>query len=68
VSQQSSSSNISSREIERIKEELRQEMKEELRREMREELRRDRAGLEEKLDSVQRTQDMILEMLRQEPA
>jgi hypothetical protein len=50
-----------------MKEELRQELKEDLRREMREELRRDRAGLEEKLDAVQRTQDMILEMLRQEP-
>ena len=47
-------------------------LKEELRREMREEFRReieqDRASLEEKLDSVQRTQEMILEMLRQEPA
>ncbi|THC95683.1 hypothetical protein EYZ11_004850 [Aspergillus tanneri] len=42
-------------------------LKEELRREMRDELERDRATLEEKLDSVQRTQEMILEMLRQEP-
>lgn len=42
-------------------------LKDELRREMRRELEKDRAGLEEKLDAVQRTQDMILEMLRQEP-
>lgn len=42
-------------------------LKEELRQEMRRELEKDRAGLEEKLDAVQRTQDMILEMLRQEP-
>ncbi|KAJ5584173.1 uncharacterized protein N7459_003973 [Penicillium hispanicum] len=49
--------------LDRIKEELRQEMQAELRRE----LDRDRAALEEKLDSVQRTQEMILEMLRQEP-
>jgi small-conductance mechanosensitive channel len=67
-SQQTTSSNVYSRDFAQMKEELRQEMKEELRREMREELRRDRAGLEEKLDAVQRTQDMILEMLRQEPA
>lgn len=46
-----------------LKEELRLEMRAELRRE----LEKDRAALEEKLDSVQRTQDMILEMLRQEP-
>ncbi|KAJ5364517.1 uncharacterized protein N7496_010230 [Penicillium cataractarum] len=54
------SSSIPSRDFERIKEELR--------REMREEMRRERVAFEEKLDSVQRTQDMILEMLRQEPA
>ncbi|KAJ5169013.1 uncharacterized protein N7482_004607 [Penicillium canariense] len=59
-SQQSTSGHLPFIDIERIKEELRQEMKEELRRE--------RAALEEKLDAVQRTQDMILEMLRQEPA
>lgn len=47
-----------------LKEELRREMHQELRRE----IERDRASLEERLDSVQRTQDMILEMLRQEPA
>ncbi|CEJ54614.1 hypothetical protein PMG11_00917 [Penicillium brasilianum] len=61
-------SSISSRDYERMKEELRQELKDEFRREMRAELRRERAAFEEKLDSVQRTQDMILEMLRQEPA
>ena len=47
-----------------LKEELRREMQDELRRE----IGKDRASLEEKLDSVQRTQEMILEMLRQEPA
>lgn len=49
-----------------------EQMKEELRREMqaqfRVELERERLAMEEKLDSVQRTQDLILEMLRQEPA
>ncbi|KAJ5596015.1 hypothetical protein N7450_002473 [Penicillium hetheringtonii] len=50
--------------INRIKDELRQEIKAELRHEM----RRDRAALEEKIDSVQRTQEMILEMLRQDPS
>lgn len=49
--------------ISKMKEELRQELRAELRRE----LEKDRASLEDKLDSVQRTQDMILEMLRQEP-
>jgi hypothetical protein len=34
----------------------------------RSELERERVAMEEKLDSVQRTQDLILEMLRQEPA
>ena len=43
-----------------LKEELRREMQDELRRE----IEKDRASLEEKLDSVQRTQEMILEMLR----
>lgn len=65
--QQTPSYNHPPPDLERIKEELWQEMREELRREMDEALRRDRAALEEKLDSVQRTQDMILEMLRQEP-
>lgn len=50
--------------IDKLKEELRQE----LRQEIRNELEKDRAVLEDRLDSVQRTQDMILEMLRQEPA
>lgn len=50
--------------INRMKDELRQELRAELRHEM----KRDRAALEEKLDSVQRTQEIILEMLRQEPA
>jgi hypothetical protein len=50
--------------IEQMKEELRQEM----RTQFRGELERERIAMEEKLDSVQRTQDLILEMLRQEPA
>ncbi|CAG7926671.1 unnamed protein product [Penicillium olsonii] len=49
--------------MERMKEELRQEMQAQFRRE----LERSRAVMEEKLDSVQQTQEMILEMLRQEP-
>ncbi|KAJ5317225.1 hypothetical protein PENANT_c045G08222 [Penicillium antarcticum] len=61
---QSSSTSPTPIDIEQMKEELRQEMKIEIRRE----LERDRAALEEKLDSVQRTQEMILEMLRQEPS
>ncbi|KAJ5745233.1 hypothetical protein N7520_010415 [Penicillium odoratum] len=48
--------------IERIKEELRREMQVEIRRE----LDRDRAVFQAKLDSVQRTQEMILQMLRQQ--
>jgi hypothetical protein len=55
---------MSSAFISQLKDELRQEMQDELRRE----LEKDRASLEEKLDSVQRTQEMILEMLRQEPS
>ncbi|KAL1998595.1 hypothetical protein VTN02DRAFT_5918 [Thermoascus thermophilus] len=50
--------------LEKLKEEIRGELRSEFRRE----LEKDRAALEEKLDSVQRTQEMILEMLRQEPA
>jgi hypothetical protein len=46
---------------------LKQELKEELRKEFVEELKKDRAPLEEKLDSIQQTQEIILEMLRQEP-
>jgi hypothetical protein len=61
---QSSSHSPTPIDIEQMKEELRQDMRVEIRRE----LERDRAVLEEKLDSVQRTQEMILEMLRQEPA
>jgi hypothetical protein len=49
--------------IERMKEELRAEMQGQFRRE----LERSRVAMEEKLDSVQQTQEMILEMLRQEP-
>lgn len=45
-----------------------QELKEELRAEFRRELEMDRAALEEKLDAVQRTQELILELLRQEPS
>ncbi|KAL4891709.1 hypothetical protein BDV59DRAFT_62732 [Aspergillus ambiguus] len=58
------SGGLSATAIERLKQEIRQEM----RAEWRNELEKDRAALEEKLDSVQRTQEMILEMLRQEPA
>lgn len=47
---------------------LKEELKREVREELRQEIEGDRASLEEKLDSVQRTQEMILEMLRQEPA
>lgn len=50
--------------LEQMKEELRQEMQ----AQFRSELERERVAMEEKLDSVQRTQDLILEMLRQEPA
>jgi hypothetical protein len=49
--------------IERMKQELRIEMQGQFRRE----LERSRVAMEEKLDSVQQTQEMILEMLRQEP-
>ncbi|KAL5361019.1 hypothetical protein BJX96DRAFT_151260 [Aspergillus floccosus] len=55
---------LSSAVVERLKQEIRQEM----RNEWQAALEKDRAALEEKLDSVQRTQEMILEMLRQEPA
>lgn len=50
-----------------LKEELTKELKDILRKEVEEELKKDRAQLEEKLDSIQQTQEMILEMLRQEP-
>jgi hypothetical protein len=58
-SQAQNSSQITT-DIDRIKEELRQEMQAEMRQE--------RTALEERLDSVQRTQEMILEMLRQRSA
>lgn len=56
--QQPNSSPSASLDIDRIKEELRQEMHAEL--------RRDRAALEARLDSVQRTQEIILNLLRQD--
>lgn len=43
------------------------QLKSELRAELRQEIQKDRAQLEEKLNTVQRTQEMILELLRQEP-
>ncbi|KAJ5562226.1 hypothetical protein N7461_000987 [Penicillium sp. DV-2018c] len=56
--------NLTQAQIERVKKELRQEMQDKFRQE----LEKERASMEEKLDSLQRTQDLILEMLRQEPA
>ncbi|KAL5047026.1 hypothetical protein BDW71DRAFT_180868 [Aspergillus fruticulosus] len=50
--------------LRKLKEDLKSEMMEELRAEW----DKERAVLEEKLDSVQRTQEMILDMLRQEPS
>jgi hypothetical protein len=55
---------IPSATLTRLKEDLRREMMVDLRAEW----DKERAVLEEKLDSVQRTQEMILEMLRQEPS
>jgi hypothetical protein len=55
---------ISTATLTRLKEDLRREMMVDLRAEW----DKERAVLEEKLDSVQRTQEMILEMLRQEPS
>ncbi|OJJ44134.1 hypothetical protein ASPZODRAFT_135613 [Penicilliopsis zonata CBS 506.65] len=49
--------------LQQLKDEIRREVINQLRREMEQE----RTALEERLDSVQRTQEMILEMLRQEP-
>ncbi|ODH52926.1 hypothetical protein GX48_00794 [Paracoccidioides brasiliensis] len=43
------------------------QLKSELRAELLQEIQKDRAQLEEKLDSVQKTQEMILDLLRQEP-
>ncbi|KAL4761468.1 uncharacterized protein BDW70DRAFT_135762 [Aspergillus foveolatus] len=50
--------------LRKLKKDLKSEMMEELRAEW----DKERAVLEEKLDSVQRTQEMILDMLRQEPS
>ncbi|EAU35540.1 predicted protein [Aspergillus terreus NIH2624] len=61
---EAASSVLSAAVVDRLKQEIRQEM----RNEWQAALEKDRAALEEKLDSVQRTQEMILEMLRQEPA
>ncbi|KAL2820835.1 hypothetical protein BDW59DRAFT_174417 [Aspergillus cavernicola] len=47
---------------------LREQLKREMLDDLRTEWDKERAVLEEKLDSVQRTQEMILEMLRQEPS
>jgi hypothetical protein len=44
-----------------------EQIKGELRADFRREMEKDRAELEEKLEAVQRTQEMILELLRQEP-
>ncbi|KAL4905335.1 hypothetical protein BDW74DRAFT_15499 [Aspergillus multicolor] len=55
---------VSSDVLRKIKEELKSEMMSELRAEW----DKERAVLDEKLDSVQRTQEMILELLRQEPS
>ncbi|KAL4918904.1 hypothetical protein BDW62DRAFT_55328 [Aspergillus aurantiobrunneus] len=55
---------LSSAVLTKLKEDLKSEMFGELRTEW----DKERAVLEEKLDSVQRTQEMILEMLRQEPS
>ncbi|KAL4786751.1 hypothetical protein BJX76DRAFT_354927 [Aspergillus varians] len=55
---------LSSTAFSKLKEDLKVEMLGELRTEW----DKERAVLEEKLDSVQRTQEMILEMLRQEPS
>ncbi|KAL4928315.1 uncharacterized protein BDV17DRAFT_264695 [Aspergillus undulatus] len=46
---------------------LKSDLKTEMMAKLRAEWDKERAVLEEKLDSVQRTQEMILEMLRQEP-
>lgn len=61
VSDFQDSQDLEPADVVRMKEDLRQEM----RAEWRLELERSRAALEEKLDSVQKTQEMILEMLRQ---
>lgn len=55
---------LSSPALSKLKEDIKTEMMGELRAEW----DKERAVLEEKLDSVQRTQEMILDMLRQEPS
>lgn len=55
---------LSSPALSKLKEDIKVEMMGELRTEW----DKERAVLEEKLDSVQRTQEMILDMLRQEPS
>ncbi|OJJ06345.1 hypothetical protein ASPVEDRAFT_320319 [Aspergillus versicolor CBS 583.65] len=55
---------LSSPALSKLKEDIKTEMMGELRTEW----DKERAVLEEKLDSVQRTQEMILDMLRQEPS
>lgn len=50
-----------------LKEELKQELRQELRDELLHEIQKDRAQVEERLDAVQRTHQMILELLQQEP-
>lgn len=50
-----------------LKEELKQELKQELRRDFLQQMQKDRAQMEERMDAVQRTHQMILELLQQEP-
>lgn len=63
TAQRASLQNASSIDVEAMKAELRQEMQAELRSAMER-----NAAIEEKLDSLQRTQEVILNMLRQDPA
>lgn len=55
---------LSSATLSKLKDDIKTEMMSELRAEW----DKERAVLEEKLDSVQRTQGMILDMFRQEPS
>lgn len=50
-----------------LKEELKQEVRQELREEFLHEMRKDRAQMEERIDAVQRTNQMILDLWQQEP-
>jgi aspartate oxidase len=63
TAQRPSLQHASSVDVEAIKAELRQEMQAELRS-----ATERNAAIEEKLDSLQRTQEVILNMLRQDPA